>query len=96
MADRRWNRWLAHIATLMGRRRPDRHGARAISLLEEHRDLARPGALTGIEFPRCPSTPARGPREKWGPWAGPVQEGRAGEITHFTGIDSPYQRPKNP
>ena len=21
---------------------------------------------------------------------------RAGEITHFTGIDSPYQRPKNP
>jgi bifunctional enzyme CysN/CysC len=21
---------------------------------------------------------------------------RAGEITHFTGIDSPYQRPRNP
>jgi bifunctional enzyme CysN/CysC len=21
---------------------------------------------------------------------------RSGEITHFTGIDSPYQRPKNP
>jgi bifunctional enzyme CysN/CysC len=21
---------------------------------------------------------------------------RAGEITHFTGIDSPYQRPKSP
>lgn len=27
---------------------------------------------------------------------GAVRKARAGLITHFTGIDSPYQRPRNP
>jgi bifunctional enzyme CysN/CysC len=27
---------------------------------------------------------------------GRYAKARAGEITHFTGIDSPHQRPKNP
>jgi bifunctional enzyme CysN/CysC len=27
---------------------------------------------------------------------GLYKKARAGEITHFTGIDSPYQRPKHP
>ena len=68
----------------------------AISPLEEHRALAR--RLTteaGLDFFEvfC-DTPledceSRDPK-------GLYAKARAGEITHFTGIDSPYQRPKNP
>jgi bifunctional enzyme CysN/CysC len=96
MADRAENlRRLAHIATLMADA-----GLTvlvpAISPLEEHRDLARKvHSEAGIEFFEVfVDTPLadcelRDPK-------GLYARARAGEITHFTGIDSPYQRPKNP
>jgi len=96
MADRAENlRRLAHIATLMADA-----GLTvlvpAISPLEEHRELARKvHAEGGIEFFEVfVDTPLadcelRDPK-------GLYARARAGEITHFTGIDSPYQRPKDP
>ena len=96
MADRSENlRRLAHIATLLA----DSGQivlVPAISPLEEHRELARKvHADQGFEFFEVfMDTPladceARDPK-------GLYAKARAGEITHFTGIDSPYQRPKNP
>lgn len=96
MADRAENlRRLAHVATLMADA-----GlivlVPAISPLEEHRELARKvHSEAGIEFFEVfVDTPLadcelRDPK-------GLYARARAGEITHFTGIDSPYQRPKNP
>ena len=96
MSDRAENlRRLAHIATLMAD-----SGLTvlvpAISPLEEHRDLARKvHSEKGFTFFEVfMDTPlddceARDPK-------GLYAKARAGEITHFTGIDSPYQRPKNP
>jgi bifunctional enzyme CysN/CysC len=96
MADRAENlRRLAHIATLMAD-----SGLTvlvpAISPLDEHRELARGVHVAqGFDFVEVfMDTPlsdceARDPK-------GLYAKARAGEITHFTGIDSPYQRPKNP
>jgi len=96
MADRSENlRRLAHIATLLA----DSGQivlVPAISPLEEHRELARTVHVDqGFDFYEVfMDTPladceARDPK-------GLYAKARAGEITHFTGIDSPYQRPKNP
>ena len=96
MADRAENlRRLAHIATLLA----DSGQivlVPAISPLAEHRELARKVHTDqGFEFFEVfMDTPladceARDPK-------GLYAKARAGEITHFTGIDSPYQRPKNP
>jgi bifunctional enzyme CysN/CysC len=96
MADRAENlRRLAHIATLLA----DSGQivlVPAISPLEEHRALARKVHTDqGFDFYEvfC-DTPLedcelRDPK-------GLYAKARAGEITHFTGIDSPYQRPKKP
>ena len=96
MADRAENlRRLAHIATLLA----DSGQivlVPAISPLEEHRALARkvhdrPGLRLLRGVLRHPAGGLRAPRSQ-----GAVRQGARGEITHFTGIDSPYQRPKNP
>jgi bifunctional enzyme CysN/CysC len=96
MADRAENlRRLAHVATLLA----DSGQivlVPAISPLEEHRALARKvHADAGFGFVEVfcdtplPECEKRDPK-------GLYARARAGEITHFTGIDSPYQRPKNP
>jgi bifunctional enzyme CysN/CysC len=96
MDDRAENlRRLAHVATLLA----DSGQivlVPAISPLAEHRELARRvHADQGFGFFEVfLDTPlsdceARDPK-------GLYAKARAGEITHFTGIDSPYQRPKNP
>jgi bifunctional enzyme CysN/CysC len=96
MADRAENlRRLAHIATLLA----DSGQivlVPAISPLAEHRELARAVHVDqGFDFFEVfMDTPladceARDPK-------GLYAKARAGEITHFTGIDSPYQRPKSP
>jgi bifunctional enzyme CysN/CysC len=89
------NRRLAHIATLMADA-----GLTvlvpAISPLEGHRDLARKvhdGRGFGFFEVFC-DTPLAD-CEKRDP-KGLYAKARAGEITHFTGIDSPYERPKKP
>ena len=96
MADRAENlRRLAHVATLMADA-----GLTvlvpAISPLEEHRELARKVHTdAAIEFFEVfVDTPIEDceQRDPKGLYA----KARRGEITHFTGIDSPYQRPKNP
>ncbi len=96
MADRAENlRRLAHIATLMADA-----GLTvlvpAICPLEEHREMARKvHADNGVDiFEVFVDTPLdecerRDPK-------GLYAKARAGEITHFTGIDSPYQRPRDP
>jgi bifunctional enzyme CysN/CysC len=68
----------------------------AISPLQEHRDLARRvHADAGIEFFEVfVDTPLQD-CERRDP-KGLYAKARRGEITHFTGIDSPYQRPRNP
>jgi bifunctional enzyme CysN/CysC len=96
MADRAENlRRLAHVATLLS----DSGQivlVPAISPLAEHRQLARQvhhdGGFDFFEV-FC-DTPlevceSRDPK-------GLYAKARAGIITHFTGIDSPYQRPKSP
>jgi bifunctional enzyme CysN/CysC len=96
MDDRAENlRRIAHIATLMADA-----GITvlvpAISPLEEHRELARKvhdGRGFGFFEVFC-DTPLAD-CEKRDP-KGLYAKARAGEITHFTGIDSPYQRPKKP
>jgi bifunctional enzyme CysN/CysC len=96
MADRSENlRRLAHIATLMAD-----SGLTvlvpAISPLEEHRELARGVHVEqGFEFFEVFLDTPLSDCERRDP-KGLYAKARAGEITHFTGIDSPYQRPKNP
>ncbi|WP_445166465.1 sulfate adenylyltransferase subunit CysN [Mycolicibacterium sp. Dal123E01] len=96
MADRAENlRRLAHIATLMADA-----GLTilvpVISPLEEHRELARKvHADQGVEFFEIFVDTPLEDCERRDP-KGLYKKARAGEITHFTGIDSPYQRPKNP
>ncbi|WAJ43953.1 adenylyl-sulfate kinase [Mycobacterium sp. Aquia_216] len=96
MADRAENlRRLAHVATLLADS-GQTVLVPAISPLAEHREMARKvHDDAGFEFFEvfC-DTPlaeceARDPK-------GLYAKARAGEITHFTGIDSPYQRPKHP
>ena len=96
MADRAENlRRLAHVASLMAEA-----GITvlvpAISPLHEHRELARSvHDQAGIEFFEVfVDTPIED-CERRDP-KGLYAKARRGEITHFTGIDSPYQRPTNP
>jgi bifunctional enzyme CysN/CysC len=96
MADRAENlRRLAHVATLMADA-----GLTvlvpAISPLAEHRELARKvHSEAGIEFFEVFVDTPLADCERRDP-KGLYAKARAGEITHFTGIDSPYQRPTNP
>ena len=96
MADRAENlRRLAHVATLMADA-----GLTvlvpAISPLDEHRELARKvHSDAGIEFFEVFVDTPLADCERRDP-KGLYARARAGEITHFTGIDSPYQRPTNP
>ena len=96
MADRAENlRRLAHVATLLA---DSGHVVLvpAISPLTEHRELARQvHAEAGFQFFEvfCDTPLAECERRDA---KGLYAKARAGEITHFTGIDSPYQRPKNP
>ncbi|MGV0835864.1 adenylyl-sulfate kinase [Mycolicibacterium thermoresistibile] len=96
MADRAENmRRLAHIATLLA----DSGQivlVPAISPLEEHRQMARQvHHEAGFEFFEVFCDTPLEDCERRDP-KGLYAKARAGEITHFTGIDSPYQRPKNP
>src|SRR5690606_4647113 len=96
IADRAENlRRLAHIATLLA----DSGQVvlvPAISPLEEHRQLARQiHAEAGFEFFEVFCDTPLEDCERRDP-KGLYAKARAGLITHFTGIDSPYQRPKNP
>jgi len=96
MADRAENlRRLAHVATLMAEA-----GLTvlvpAISPLAEHREHARDVHRdAGIEFFEVFVDTPLADCEQRDP-KGLYARARRGEITHFTGIDSPYQRPKNP
>jgi bifunctional enzyme CysN/CysC len=96
MADRAENlRRLAHIATLMADA-----GLTvlvpAISPLEEHREMARKVHTDqGVAFFEIFVDTPLEDCERRDP-KGLYAKARAGEITHFTGIDSPYQRPKKP
>jgi bifunctional enzyme CysN/CysC len=96
MVDRAENlRRLAHVATLMADA-----GLTvlvpAISPLQEHRDLARGvHADAGIEFFEVFVDTPLEDCERRDP-KGLYAKARRGEITHFTGIDSPYQRPRKP
>ncbi|ORV16503.1 adenylyl-sulfate kinase [Mycobacterium celatum] len=96
MADRAENlRRLAHVATLLA---DSGHTVLvpAISPLAEHRELARQvHAEAGLDFFEVFCDTPIEDCEKRDP-KGLYAKARAGEITHFTGIDSPYQRPKNP
>jgi bifunctional enzyme CysN/CysC len=96
MADRAENlRRLAHVATLLA----DSGQivlVPAISPLAEHRELARKVHVdAGFDFLEVFCDTPLAECEKRDP-KGLYAKARAGEITHFTGIDSPYQRPKNP
>ena len=97
MADRAENlRRLAHVATLLA----DSGQivlVPAISPLAEHRELARRvHTEAGLRLLRgVLRHPAGGLRDGEIP-RGCTPKRVPGEITHFTGIDSPYQRPKNP
>ena len=96
MADRAENlRRLAHVAALFA-------GAGhtvlvpAISPLAEHRELARQvHAEAGLDFAEVFCDTPLEDCERRDP-KGLYAKARAGEITHFTGVDSPYQRPKSP
>lgn len=96
MADRAENlRRLSYVATLLA------DGGYvvlvpAISPLIEHRELARKvHADAGFQFFEVFCDTPIEECERRDP-KGLYARARAGEITHFTGIDSPYQRPKNP
>ena len=96
MADRSENlRRLAHVASILA----DSGQVvlvPAISPLAEHRELARKvAAEAGVEFMEVFCDTPLDDCERRDP-KGLYAKARAGEITHFTGIDSPYQRPKNP
>ncbi|MGV0717377.1 sulfate adenylyltransferase subunit CysN [Mycolicibacterium sp. XJ662] len=96
MADRAENqRRLAHVAALLAE-----SGqvvlVPAISPLEEHRALARRVTNeAGLDFFEVFCDTPIEDCERRDP-KGLYAKARAGEITHFTGIDSPYQRPKKP
>lgn len=96
MADRAENlRRLSHVATRLA---DCGHLVLvpAISPLAEHRALARKvHADAGIDFFEVFCDTPLQDCERRDP-KGLYAKARAGEITHFTGIDSPYQRPKNP
>lgn len=96
MADRAENlRRLSHVATLLA---DCGHLVLvpAISPLAEHRALARKvHADAGIDFFEVFCDTPLQDCERRDP-KGLYAKARAGEITHFTGIDSLYQRPKNP
>jgi bifunctional enzyme CysN/CysC len=96
MADRAENlRRLAHVATLLA---DAGHTVLvpAISPLVEHREMARKvHGDAGFDFVEVFCDTPLEECEKRDP-KGLYAKARAGEITHFTGIDSPYQRPKNP
>jgi bifunctional enzyme CysN/CysC len=96
MADRAENlRRLAHVAMLLA---DSGHTVLvpAISPLVEHRELARRvHADAGLDFTEVFCDTPLDDCERRDP-KGLYAKARAGEITHFTGIDSPYQRPKNP
>ncbi len=96
MADRAENlRRLAHVAALLAQAG---HTVLvpAISPLVEHRELARQvHAEAGLDFIEVFCDTPLEDCERRDP-KGLYAKARAGEITHFTGIDSPYQRPKNP
>lgn len=96
MADRAENlRRLSHVATLLA---DCGHLVLvpAISPLAEHRALARKvHADAGIDFFEVFCDTPLQDCERRDP-KGLYAKARAGEITHLTGIDSPYQRPKNP
>jgi bifunctional enzyme CysN/CysC len=96
MADRAENlRRLAHVAMLLA----DCGQVvlvPAISPLAEHRELARRiSEEHGVPFFEVFCDTPLTECERRDP-KGLYAKARAGEITHFTGIDSPYQRPKNP
>ncbi|MCH9700019.1 MAG: adenylyl-sulfate kinase, partial [Actinomycetia bacterium] len=96
MADRSENlRRLAHVAAILA----DSGQVvlvPAISPLAEHRALARQVATAaGVEFFEVFCDTSLEDCERRDP-KGLYAKARAGEITHFTGIDSPYERPKNP
>ena len=96
MDDRAENlRRLAHIATLLA----DSGQivlVPAISPLESHRALARSvHTEQGYDFFEVFCDTPLEDCERRDP-KGLYAKARRGEITHFTGIDSPYQRPKNP
>jgi bifunctional enzyme CysN/CysC len=96
MADRAENlRRLAHVATLLA----DSGQivmVPVISPLAEHRALARKvHADAGFDFLEVFCDTPLEDCERRDP-KGLYAKARAGEITHFTGIDSPYQRPKSP
>jgi bifunctional enzyme CysN/CysC len=96
MADRAENqRRLAHIAAILA----DSGQVvlvPAISPLAEHRALARQVTTdAGLDFFEVFCDTPLEDCERRDP-KGLYAKARAGEITHFTGIDSPYQRPKNP
>lgn len=96
MDDRAENlRRLAHIATLLA----DSGQivlVPAISPLESHRELARTvHTEQGFDFYEVFCDTPLEDCERRDP-KGLYAKARRGEITHFTGIDSPYQRPKNP
>jgi bifunctional enzyme CysN/CysC len=96
MADRSENlRRLAHVATLLA---DAGHVVLVpvISPLTEHREMARKVHTdAGFDFIEVFCDTSLAECEKRDP-KGLYAKARAGEITHFTGIDSPYQRPKNP
>jgi bifunctional enzyme CysN/CysC len=96
MADRAENlRRLAHVSALIA---DSGHTVLvpAISPLEEHRELARRVHVdNGLDFVEVFCDTPIEDCERRDP-KGLYAKARAGEITHFTGIDSPYQRPKNP
>lgn len=96
MADRSENlRRLAHVAAILA----DSGQVvlvPAISPLAEHRELARTVAgEAGVEFFEVFCDTPLEDCERRDP-KGLYAKARSGEITHFTGIDSPYQRPKDP
>ena len=96
MADRSENlRRLAHVATLLA---DAGHVVLVpvISPLTEHREMARKVHVdAGFDFIEVFCDTSLAECEKRDP-KGLYAKARAGEITHFTGIDSPYQRPSNP
>jgi bifunctional enzyme CysN/CysC len=96
MADRAENlRRLAHVAKLLADS-GQTVLVPAISPLHEHREMARNvHAEAGFDFLEVFCDTPLADCEKRDP-KGLYAKARAGEITHFTGIDSPYQRPKNP
>jgi len=96
MADRAENlRRLAHVAALLA----DSGQivlVPAISPLHEHRQLSRQVHTdAGFDFIEVFCDTPLEDCEQRDP-KGLYAKARAGLLTHFTGIDSPYQRPKNP